>query len=212
VRTGLDPGIQEYGIVPDDDIVIDEASHFWADVSSPAVSDYNRHLVTRDLPLTFFPGVRSLSPTPQRVPGTSVVPLVNSSKNSWGQADPGRVGFVEGRDVRGPNTLMVVALRRPAAAADSSPPDGSSSRIAVVGDSDFATNSFFHIMGNGSLFLNTVSFLTAQENLIGLQPRSADLPRVDLTNRQMKGTFFLAVVLVPALLAMVGTAVWWKQH
>jgi hypothetical protein len=23
------------------------------------------------------------------------------------------------------------------------------SRIAVVGDSDFATNSFFHIMGNG---------------------------------------------------------------
>jgi len=39
VRTGLEPVLREYGIVVDDDIVIDEASHFWADVSSPAVSD-----------------------------------------------------------------------------------------------------------------------------------------------------------------------------
>ena len=212
VTTGLEGVIREYGIVLDDDIVIDEASHFWADVSAPAVSDYNRHQITRDLPLTFFPGARSLSPTPQRVPGTSVVPLVNSSKNSWGQANPERVAFVEGRDVRGPATLMVVALRRRVDAEGAPAEDGPRSRIAVVGDSDFATNSFFHIMGNGSLFVNTVSYLAAQENLIGLQPRTADLPRMNLTNRQMKGTFFLSVVLVPALLAMVGTAVWWKQH
>jgi ABC-type uncharacterized transport system involved in gliding motility auxiliary subunit len=212
VSTGLEPVIREYGIVVDDDIVIDEASHFWADVSSPAVSDYNRHQITRDLPLTFFPGARSLSPTPQRVPGTSVVPLLNSSKNSWGQTSPDRVGFVKGRDVPGPNTLMVVAQRRPAAAGDAPAPEGPRSRIAVVGDSDFATNSFFHIMGNGALFLNAVNYLAAQENLIGLQPRSADLPRINLTNRQMKATFFLSVLLVPALLAVVGTAVWWKQH
>jgi len=212
VRTGLEAVLLEYGVVVDDDIVIDQASHFWADVSSPAVSDYNRHQVTRDLPLTFFPGARSLSPTTQRVPGTSVVPLVNSSKNSWGQADQERVGFVKGRDQPGPNTLMVVALRRPVAASDGAPADGPRSRIAVVGDSDFATNSFFHIMGNGTLFLNTISYLAAQENLIGLPPRTSDLPRVNLTNRQMKATFFLSVILVPALLAVVGTAVWWKQH
>ena len=234
VRTGLEPVIREYGVVMDDDIVIDEASHFWADVSSPAVSDYNRHQITRDLPLTFFPGVRSLSPTPQRVPGTSVIPLINSSRNSWGQAIPDRVAFVKGRDVPGPNTLMVVALRRPvtpdsadairlgpqdngagaapSAAEGRARPVTPRSRIAVVGDSDFATNSFFHIMGNGTLFLNTVNYLVAQENLIGIQPRTSDLPRVNLTNRQMKGTFFLSVMLIPALLAVVGTAVWWKQH
>src|SRR5262245_11969585 len=205
VRTGLEPLVREYGVVVDDDIVIDEASHFWADVSAPAVSDYNRHQITRDLPLTFFPGARSLSPTPQRVPGTSVVPLVNSSRNSWGQTSQDRVEFVKGRDVPGPQTLMVVALRR----ENEQHPR---SRIAVAGDSDFATNSFFHIMGNGTLFVNTVNYLAAQENLIGLQPRTADLPRVQLTNRQMKGTFFLSVLLVPAMLAVVGTAVWWKQH
>jgi ABC-type uncharacterized transport system involved in gliding motility auxiliary subunit len=86
------------------------------------------------------------------------------------------------------------------------------SRLVVVGDSDFATNSFFHIMGNGALFLNAVNYLAAQENLIGLQPRTAELPRINLTNRQMKATFVLSVLLVPALLALIGTVVWWRQH
>lgn len=209
VTTGLEPVLREYGIVLDDDIVIDEASHFWTDMSSPAVSDYNRHQVTRDLPLTFFPGVRSLSPTRDRVPGTSIIPLINSSKRSWGQRNRERVEFIEGRDERGPMTLMVVALRRGAR-------DGGAglraSRLAVVGDSDFATNSFFHIMGNGALFVNTINYLTAQESLIGIPPRTYDPPRVNLTNRQMKATFFASVVLVPALLTVAGTAVWWKQR
>jgi hypothetical protein len=35
---------------------------------------------------------------------------------------------------------------------------------------------------------------------------------VNLSNRQMKATFFLVVLFVPAVLAVVGSAVWWKQH
>ena len=208
VQTGLEPVVRDYGIVVGDDIVIDEASHFWADMSSPAVTDYNRHQVTRELPLTFFPGVRSLGPTRERVPETAVLPLVNSSKKSWAQKNRERIDFTPGRDEPGPKTLMVLALRR--GEAEGPPPRRS--RIAVVGDSDFATNSFFHIMGNGTLFVNTINYLAAQESLIGIPPRTHDPPRVNLTNRQMKGTFFLSVVLVPALLAVIGTAVWWKQR
>jgi len=225
VTTGLEPVLREYGIVVVDDIVIDEASHFWTDVSAPAVTDYNRHQVTRDLPLTFFPGARSLSPTPERPPGTSVIPLVNSSRQSWGQTNRTRVEQTSASE-RGPLTLMAVALRRALAASEddvvrrrpaataAAPVQaaGRPSRIAVVGDSDFATNSFFPIMGNAALFLNTVNYLAAEENLIGLQPRTQELPRVNLTNRQMKATFVLSVVLIPALLAVVGTAVWWKQR
>jgi ABC-type uncharacterized transport system involved in gliding motility auxiliary subunit len=232
VRTGLEPVLREYGIVADDDIVIDEASHFWADPSSPAVTEYNYHQIARDLPLTFFPGARSLSPTAQRIPGVNVIPLV-SSKQSFGETDPQRAQFDKGEDLPGPTTLMVVAIRRPAPADDplyrsarerpagtaagtvqQSPPNPATarSRVAVVGDSDFATNSFFQIMGNGKLFLNTVNYLAAREDLIGLEPRIYEPPRVNLTNRQMKGTFFLSVILIPALLAVIGTAVWWRQR
>jgi ABC-type uncharacterized transport system involved in gliding motility auxiliary subunit len=234
VKTGLEPLLREYGVVLDNTIVIDEASHFWADPSSPAVTSYNRHQITRDLPMSFFPGVRSLSPTPQRVPGIAVVPLVNSSARSFGETNPARAEFNESIDVRGPLTLMVAVNRRPATAAadvalalregEKTDDDASReqlaaqqaakgrSRIVVVGDSDFATNSFYHILGNGQLFLNAINYLAAQENLIGIEPRTYDLPRVNLTNRQMRGTFFLSVILIPSLLAAVGTAVWWKQR
>jgi ABC-type uncharacterized transport system involved in gliding motility auxiliary subunit len=82
----------------------------------------------------------------------------------------------------------------------------------VIGDVDFATNSFFHFLGNGNLFLNTINYLAAQENLIGLEPRTYDLPRLSVTNRQIKATFVLAVMLLPALLALAGVAVWWRQR
>jgi len=233
VKTGLEPVIRSLGVILNDDMVIDEDSHFWADISSPAVSSYNRHRITTDLPLSFFPGARSLSPTPKRVADTYVRPLVNSSKNSFGERDSRRAEFDPEKDLPGPLTIMVFVNKDPkftsateavvrkleGEADEQTPADESesgesakASRIAVIGDSDFATNSFFSMLGNGRLFLNTINYLTVQENLIGLEPRGLELPRVNLTNRQMKGTFFLSIILIPALMAVIGIAVWWRQR
>ena len=236
IKTGLEPLIRRLGVVLDDDLIIDEESHFWADVSSPAVTQYNAHAITTDLPLTFFPGARSLSPTEQRVADTYVRPLINSSRQSYGERDPQRAEFDSKTDLPGPLTIMVAVNKDPNYASASQAvmrdllqapgevdtdklktekkvdKDARKSRIVIVGDSDFATNSFFHILGNGRLFLNTINFLTVQENLIGLEPKTYDLPRVNLTNRQMKGTFFLSIVLIPALMAFIGLAVWWRQR
>jgi ABC-type uncharacterized transport system involved in gliding motility auxiliary subunit len=85
-------------------------------------------------------------------------------------------------------------------------------RIIVSGDSDFATNSFFHILGNGALFLNAVNFLSSRENLIGLEPRTYDLPYVNMTNTQMKGTFIMSLILIPLLMAALGVVVWWRRR
>ena len=231
VVTGLEPVIRELGVILDNDIIIDEASHFWADPSAPAVTDYNRHQITRDLPLSFFPGARSLTPTEERVPNTSAMPLANASKKAYGETTPDRAEYEEGKDIPPPLTIMAIITRhldafdiadtKTGAAEKPVIPilpgvDGAKSktksRIVVVGDSDFATNSFFQVMGNGKLFLNTINFLAAQENLIGIEPRTFDSPRVNLTNSQMKGTFFLSVILIPALLALIGMVVWWRQR
>ncbi len=233
VWSGLEPVLAKLGVILDDDMVIDGASHFWADVSSPAVTSYNRHMITTDLPLTFFPGARSLSPTPQKVADTVVRPLINSSRKSFGESDRKRADFDPETDLKGPLTIMVFVNKDPNYVSATqavvrklletpgeqtpvkekkSATSSTSSRIAVIGDSDFATNSFFHVLGNGRLFLNTINFLAIQENLIGLEPRTHDLPRVNLTNRQMKGTFFLSIVLIPALMAVIGIAVWWRQR
>jgi len=35
---------------------------------------------------------------------------------------------------------------------------------------------------------------------------------VNLTNRQMKGTFLLSIILIPALMAVIGIVVWWRRR
>ena len=230
VETGLAPVIRKFGIELEDSIVIDEASHFWADPSTPAVTDYNRHEITARLPLSFFPGVRSLVPTATPVAGVSVRPVVNSSKKSFANKDKSRVEFIAGKSQSGPLTLMASAsinpntvesaesvlrkLRGEAVTEEAKPggPPRKPARIVVIGDSDFATNSFYHILGNGALFLNTVNFLAARENLIGLEPRTYDLPYVSMTNTQMKATFILSIILIPLLMAAIGVAFWWRRR
>jgi ABC-type uncharacterized transport system involved in gliding motility auxiliary subunit len=228
VHSGLEPLLrQEFGVTIDDNTLVDVASHYWSDLSSPAVTEYGRHRITDKLPLTFFPGARSISPAPERVPGVTGTPLVNSSKHSYGELNPHATAeFDAKKEVPGPLTIMAVVTKRhgmtdlrTATPSGDSPPAAAPpqaeplmSRLVVVGDSDFATNSFFHSLGNGNLFLNAMSYLTSRENLIGIEPRTYDPPRLNLTNRQMKGTFFLAIFLVPALAGLLGFVVWWRQR
>lgn len=231
IQTGLEPLMREFGVSLENNIIIDDASHFLTDPSAPAVTVYNDHQITRQLPLTFFPGARSLSPLPERPPGVSAYPLIESSTKSYGETTQNRAEFNDGVDKPGPNTMMVLINRRPETVSKAQAiaaelrgeklPEGvvsavtahiKPSRIVVAGDADFATNSFFHILGNGNLFLNTINSLAAQANLIGLEPRTFDLPRVNVTNQQMKLMFISSVALIPALLALIGFAVWWRQR
>lgn len=231
VTTGLESVLTKFGIVAEPTMVIDEASHFWADPSSPAVTEYNRHEVTARLPLSFFPGVRPLTPTAIAPPGVSVRPLVNTSKKSFANPNKSRIQFSSGQTVVGSQTIMVSAnfnpntvesaeilLRQLRGEKDIPAEDKvlkttrKSARIVVAGDADFATNSFYHILGNGTLFLNAVNYLSARENLIGLEPRTHDLPYVSMTNTQMKATFILSIILVPLLMAAIGVAVWWRRR
>ena len=232
VKTGLEAVIRKFGIELGQGMVIDEASHFWADPSTPAVTDYNRHEITSKLPLSFFPGVRPLMPTKDPVAGVQVRQLVNSSAKSFVNADKMRIDYKSGKNGYGPQTLMATARINPKTvesgetllkrlrgeeSADSKPAPEKTivrkeARIVVSGDSDFATNSFYHVLGNGALFLNAVNFLASRENLIGLEPRTYDLPYVSMTNTQMKGTFILSIILIPLLMAAVGVAVWWRRR
>ena len=228
VQTGLQPIFLKFGIVQEAAMVIDDASHFWADPSTPAVTDYNRHEITSRLPLSFFPGVGVLTPTKIPVQGVAVRPIINSSKKSYSSIEKINAAYVDGKSQRGPLTMMAVADLNSKAietaeamirkirgeTVDEKPVVSTrkSSRIAVIADSDFATNSFYHILGNGALFLNSVNYLAARENLIGLEPRTFDLPYVNMTNTQMKATFIMSVILIPLLMAAIGAAVWWRRR
>jgi ABC-type uncharacterized transport system involved in gliding motility auxiliary subunit len=81
----------------------------------------------------------------------------------------------------------------------------------VYGDSDFASNARLSLLGNKDLFLNTVQWLVGEERFITQRPRNEEimpkLSNVFLTAQQARILFWLAVVVEPSLILVVGAAV-----
>lgn len=80
-------------------------------------------------------------------------------------------------------------------------------RVVVTGSSLFAANRFFKLQGNGDLFMNTVSWLAEDENLIAIRPKSQKAQPVVLTANQSLISFMVPVVIIPLLWIVAGICV-----
>ncbi len=108
---------------------------------------------------------------------------------------------------------FAVAVSADAAATDPLTPESVRTRIVAFGDSDFITDrSVEQESGNLSLFLNAVTWLTEDEELIAIQPRSPGSKPVRLTRSQATFVFLLSVWRYPALVLVIGLYVWWYRR
>ena len=202
VDSGLAALFADFGVKLERRLVLDDKSHYWTDPATPAVSSYPRHKITRNLPLTFFPGAASLAPLPGKRGGeVRLTPLVQTGDEARSEPIPPATGKPD----IGLQTLAVLSSKKLDAA-------DKRAELVLVGDVDFATNSFFHVLGNGALFLNAVSYLADQQRLIDITPRQYELPRVQLTNGQMRATFLLSTVLLPLSALALSVFVWWRRR
>ena len=82
----------------------------------------------------------------------------------------------------------------------------------VVGDSDFAANGGLGIQGNRDLFMNTVGWLSQQENLISIRPKEADDRRITLTATQQTNIAWLSLLIIPGFVFGTGVYTWWRRR
>ena len=108
----------------------------------------------------------------------------------------------------GPRVLaLAVEGTLPGAAPDSPP-----MRAVIVGDGDFASNSFLPYLANGDLALAIVRWLVREERGTAVASRIPVPPMILLTGGQMRGIFLVVEVLVPlAAFAAAGLA-WWRRR
>ena len=92
---------------------------------------------------------------------------------------------------------------------DPAPPE---TRLAVIGDSDFASNAVVGIQGNRDMFLNTVNWLARQENLISIRAREPEDRRLTLTASAQRRLFWLSVLLLPAAILGAGVYTWMSRR
>lgn len=81
-------------------------------------------------------------------------------------------------------------------------------RIAVFGSSQFASNKFYNLSGNRDLFLNTVSWLAADDNLIAIRPKSRSGKPLVLTGKESLAVVLIPVVFVPLAWVLAGFLVY----
>jgi len=214
----------DWGIDVGNDIVVDVSGMgqlICTDSSVPVAANYPSHPITQRFKfLTAFPFARSITPVPGGVNGHTAQGFVETSPRSWAEADTkgllttGKVAFsAAGGDKQGPITVAAAvsaaAAATPGAAADAPKPE---TRVAVYGDSDFAANSGLGIQGNRDLFMNTIGWLSQQENLIAIRPKEADDRRVTMTAAQQTNVTLLSLLFIPAIIFGTGVYSWWRRR
>jgi hypothetical protein len=201
-------------------VVVDPLDHYSTDLESVAVPVYERHPITDRIALTFYPGVRPirlLSPPP----GVTVTPLIQSSKESYVRA----VRPVEERQPTADSASAAIATdaARPgrrvlAAAVEGTWNDGGTSpagkpfRVVVVGDGDFASNSFVPYMSNSDMALSMVRWLAREDRAPKVRPGIPVPALVLLSREQMRTVFLLVEVLLPLSAIAAGAVVWWMRR
>jgi ABC-type uncharacterized transport system involved in gliding motility auxiliary subunit len=85
-------------------------------------------------------------------------------------------------------------------------------RVVVFGDSDFATTAALGLPGNRDLFMNTIGWLSQQENLISIRPKEPDDRRVTMTAVQQNNVTILSLILIPGVVFGAGVYSWWRRR
>ena len=111
-------------------------------------------------------------------------------------------------DKKGPMPLgsAVSARGRAGSAAQAGRADAPKpeTRVAVIGDSDFAANGTLGMPGNRDLFMNTIGWLSQQDNLISIRPKEADDRRITLTATQESNIIWLSLLIIPGFVFGAG--------
>jgi ABC-type uncharacterized transport system involved in gliding motility auxiliary subunit len=151
--------------------------------------------------------VRSVTPGDDRI-----TPLVQTSPSSWaerGIEDWMKTGqaMQDDDDLIGPVSIAVVGQPVVTALEPDAAP-----RIAVFGDSNFATNELIEIFSNRDLFLNTVSWLIGDVEQISVRPNVSRSSTISLTAGQLQAIQFLSLFVLPEGIALAGVFTWWLRR
>jgi hypothetical protein len=221
----LEPGLakltEELGVRPEQQVVVDPLSHYMADPEMVAVTGYDPHPITRAVSLTFYPGVRPLSLV-KPSGDVRATPLLMSSRDSYTRD-------VEPVASRAPNGAPAGPLALASSKAATAPPavgprvlgvaaegvlaGGTKPlRAVVIGDGDFASNSFFPYMSNSDLLLAAVRWLAREDRTTSVATRIPVPALVLLTQGQALGVFAFVVGVLPLAVVALGGFVWWRRR
>jgi len=144
-----------------------------------------------------------------------VLPAILTTDSSWLETSPKGQVFDKDKEIKGPlalGTMMIASAPLSEEAPAETKEEQKLTRIVIIGDSDFASNQHIQNGGNGDLFLNSVTWLAEEENLIYIRPKPYTFRRLVISKDASRFIRFSSVGLLPFLLVILGAIVWFRKR
>ncbi|HUK15925.1 MAG TPA: Gldg family protein, partial [Bryobacteraceae bacterium] len=207
-QAALEKVLVDWGVTVNKDLVLDLSGLgqiFGFGPEVPVVLQYESHAITQ--PLTRIPTAYPLTRSLDIKAGskTSVDKLVSTTDDSLATSEIGPGGQVDPKKgKKGPLTLL-------AAGTYSGTKPG---RFVVSGTSLWAVNSFAgsRQLGNRDLFVNSINWLSSDEDLISILPKTPEDQALNVTGYRLRLMFWLSIVIFPLGVVGFGLATWWKRR
>jgi ABC-type uncharacterized transport system involved in gliding motility auxiliary subunit len=171
------------------------------------VAKYDSQPIVDDLKgtATGFPLSRSL--TTKDGDKTKVQKLFESSETSLATTNLNSptVNPNDPKNKKGPMTIA-------AAGTYTTGKENSQGRFVVIGTSSWIANSFLSFNGNSDLAMNTVNWLSTDEDMISIRPKPQDERNVTMTKSQFNWVRISSQFLLPGALLLIGVSVWWRRR
>jgi ABC-type uncharacterized transport system involved in gliding motility auxiliary subunit len=194
---------QDWNITLNNDVIFDLAT------STPinAISIYkNQHPITQNLTENYsviMPQARSISIPDVAPENITLTWLIQTSQQSWGETgldaeSTEDLKYDEGLDILGPLNMAVVGENAT-----------TKGRVVVFGNSIFASDDGFDVLGNGNMFINSVDWAAEQEDLINITPREQTTRTLQpIGNLQFIIMVLLAIIVLPGAIIFMGISSW----
>jgi ABC-type uncharacterized transport system involved in gliding motility auxiliary subunit len=204
---GLEPIAERLGLLLSPGVVVDPDAIERGGRPVMAVAAggaYGAHAIVRSFALnTVFPFARAIGVSP--VEGWSAAGLIEVAPRGWVEMGNlgARIVFDEGVDTPGPVTIAY-ALERLR--------EEKNQRIVVVGSGHFLANTYLGNGGNLDLGINIVNWLTGDDRLIAIQPRSAPDVTLSLSKAWLSALVIAFLFVLPLALLAAGAWIWWRRR
>ncbi len=202
--------LQNWGVTLNKDLILDlnpvgQLAGLGPQVA--LVTTYETHAIVNEMKgnATGFPLSRSLEI--KNGDKTTVEKLISSSDTSMATTNLSSPD-VDPNDPKNKKGPLPIA----AAGSFNTGKENSQGRFVVFGSSIWMANSFINFNGNRDLALNTMNWLSSDEDLISIRPKEQDDRRITMTKSQLNLVRTTSQFLLPLVVIVAGISVWWRRR
>jgi len=219
--------IDDWGVLVDDDIILDLASDSMTEDGDLIIYAYAQHPITQTL-LDYKEGLRigaarSVRPLPGHPgAGLTVVTLAATSKTAWGELGYRQRGiqayFTPGVDIKGlpqmdpPNRLGVAVASERVAVRGDLPFSVPGGKLVVIGTGDMISNARLTTSGAEQMFLGAVNWTVGRDVSLNVPTRPIERFSLSLSAGELARLRYTLLLALPGIAALLGIGVYWARR